>query len=120
MRRVEYSSSNTCAACSQILMRPWTSQGKLTPSMRAVVRNAGLRPVLADCYCDDFMHSDPEWIARTLLRQVKSGSIIIIHMPERGHWEHTLEALRLLLQGLRERQLLPVTLSQLAALAGIE
>merc|ERR1711920_452785 len=34
-----------------------------------------------------------------------------------GHWEHTFEALRLLLEGLREKNLTSVTLSTLAQMA---
>ena len=93
-------------------------QGKFTWSMRAAVHRNGMRHALGDCYCDDFMHSSrPKWIAETILRQVKPGSIIIMHMPEKGHWEHTLEALKLVLHGLVERHLQPVTLSHLARIA---
>jgi peptidoglycan/xylan/chitin deacetylase (PgdA/CDA1 family) len=93
-------------------------QAKYTFSMHEAVKRNGMRHALADCYCDDFMNKDPSWVASTLLRQCSSGSIIIVHMPERGHWEHTFEALRLLLEGLDARGLRCVTLSKLAELAG--
>ena len=50
--------------------------------------------------------------------QVQDGSIIIMHMPERGFREHTLAAMAQLLAGLSERGLHVVTLSELDAMAG--
>ena len=92
-------------------------QGLYSTAMRSTVHKLGLRHALADCYCDDFMHADPRWIAATLLRQARAGSIVLIHMPERGHCEHNLEALELTLKGLAAKGLRAVTLSELAALA---
>lgn len=92
-------------------------QGLYSAAMRATVHKLGLRHALADCYCDDFMHDDPKWVAATLLRQARAGSIVLLHMPERGRCEHNLGALRLLLAGLEARGLRAVTLSELAALA---
>jgi hypothetical protein len=42
--------------------------------------------------------------------QVQDGSIIIMHMPERGFRDHTLAAMAQLLAGLTERGLHVVTL----------
>jgi len=92
--------------------------GKLSFAMHAGLKRLGLRSALGDCYCDDWAIEDPRFIATTMLRQVTSGSVVILHMPERGFREHSLEALRLVLQGLRERGLRCVTLSSLSALAG--
>merc|ERR1712136_72263 len=85
-------------------------QGKYTASMRRSCQRLGLRHALGDCYCDDYAVPDSEWVAATLLRQVQSGSIIIIHMPERGYREHMLRALVLLLDGLAKRHFRVATL----------
>eukprot|EP00747_Dinoflagellata_sp_TGD_P191296 gnl/TRDRNA2_/TRDRNA2_54472_c0_seq1.p1 gnl/TRDRNA2_/TRDRNA2_54472_c0~~gnl/TRDRNA2_/TRDRNA2_54472_c0_seq1.p1 ORF type:complete len:251 (-),score=27.00 gnl/TRDRNA2_/TRDRNA2_54472_c0_seq1:84-758(-) len=92
-------------------------QGRYTRSMDDTVRRHGMRHVLADGYCNDFNIQDSDWIADTTLRQVSSGSIILLHMPERGHWEHTFEALRKVLEGISLRGLCAVTVSMLADLA---
>ena len=115
-------------------------QGRLTSSMRAVVVDEGMRHALGDAYCDDWCISDHTFVANTLLRQVcaspaasrlcmhactracacaqvQDGSIIIMHMPERGFRDHTLAAMAQLLAGLTERGLHVVTLSELDAMA---
>lgn len=92
-------------------------QAKLTASMREALGRHGLRHALGDCYCDDWKIPDPNYISRTLLGQVSSGSILVLHMPERGFREHTLEALSLTLDGLAAKGLVSVTLSKLAELA---
>uniref|UniRef100_A0A7S0ZXU6 NodB homology domain-containing protein n=1 Tax=Noctiluca scintillans TaxID=2966 RepID=A0A7S0ZXU6_NOCSC len=92
-------------------------QGKYTASMRKSCQKLGLRHALGDCYCDDYAITDSEWVAATLLRQVQSGSIIILHMPERGYREHVFRALALLLEGLERRNFRAVTLSSLMDLS---
>ena len=99
-----------------------------------------MRHALGDAYCDDWCISDHTFVANTLLRQVcaspaasrlcmhactracacaqvQDGSIIIMHMPERGFRDHTLAAMAQLLAGLTERGLHVVTLSELDAMA---
>lgn len=93
-------------------------QAKYSASMKEAVTRAGLRHALGDTYCDDWAIEDSEYITRTLLKQAESGSIIILHFPERGFREHSLEALRGLLEGLERNGLRCVTLSELAELAG--
>merc|ERR1719183_184297 len=85
--------------------------------MKRAVESLGMQHALGDCYCDDYHYQDPEWIAETLLNQVRDGSVIIMHMPERGYREHTFKALQLLLRGLSARGLRSVTLSHLTALS---
>ncbi|CAK0848757.1 unnamed protein product [Prorocentrum cordatum] len=94
-------------------------QGRYTRAMRDSVERAGMQHALGDAYCDDWMQgSDPEWIARTLLNQLRDGSIVIIHMPVgRGFRQWLYRALQLLLEGLAARGLRAVTLSRLASLA---
>jgi len=112
--------SDTLAALTPDGKRPtWfrAPQAKFTASMREAVLRNGMRHALGDCYCDDYAIEDPLYIAETLLGQVASGSVIVLHMPERGFREHCLEALDLLLQGLSERGLQCTTLSELDKLA---
>ena len=52
--------------------------------------------------------------------QVTSGSIIVLHMPEKGFREHTLKEMELLLEGLKKRGLRSVTLTRLAELCEID
>jgi peptidoglycan/xylan/chitin deacetylase (PgdA/CDA1 family) len=92
-------------------------QARYTKSMRHAIEGMEMRHALGDCYCDDWLVEDAEWIADTLLKQVHDGSIIIMHMPEHGYREHTFEALKLLLEGLSKRNLRSVTLSSLVELA---
>lgn len=89
--------------------------GRLTAAMREVMQRHGMRHALGDCYCDDWAIEDATYVAQTLLGQATSGSVIIMHMPERGFREHCLEALRQLLDGLSAKGLACVTLSDLVA-----
>ena len=88
-------------------------QGMFTAKMKRATDAKGLRHAIGDAYCDDWAVTDAKWVARTLLRQARSGSIIILHMPERGFREHTLEALELLLEGLAARNLRCRTLTEM-------
>jgi len=90
-------------------------QGILSEEMRRVTSAKGLRHAIGDVYCDDWKVTDAQWIAQTMLSQARPGSIIILHMPEKGYREHTLEALQLLLQGLTARGLKCTTLTDMAA-----
>jgi len=92
-------------------------QGRYSGTMHGAVSKHGMHHALGDCYCDDWAVEDAEWVARTMLDQVRGGSVLIAHMPERGFREHILHALELLLQGLRAKGLAVVTLSELEALA---
>jgi len=87
--------------------------GMFNSTMHGVIERNDMTHVLGDCYCDDYAVEDSVWVASTLLAQVQAGSIVIMHMPERGHWEHTFEALRLVLEGLEQKGLRAVTLSQM-------
>jgi peptidoglycan/xylan/chitin deacetylase (PgdA/CDA1 family) len=94
---------------------PWYRApfGRLSRVMQAVLDNRGLTHVLCDCFANDTAIPDPEWIARFILGRVKPGSIVLIHMPERGCREWNLQAMRLTLQGLSQRGLRVVNFSEL-------
>mmetsp|Transcript_11350 Transcript_11350/g.25341 ORF Transcript_11350/g.25341 Transcript_11350/m.25341 type:complete len:298 (-) Transcript_11350:148-1041(-) len=89
----------------------------LSPAMHAVLQRHNFRHALADCFADDTSITDANFLAATLLKQVRSGSVIVVHMPEKGFREHTLREIELLLEGLDKKGLKSVTLSRMAALA---
>lgn len=121
--RIIHAAGSSASCCDVRWFR--APQGVLTSDMReevlAVSSEAGSegRPyykvlhVLGDCYCDDWAVSDAGYVARTMLRQIKPGSIAILHMPERGFRESGLEKLKLLLEGLSDRGYRCVTLSEM-------
>lgn len=91
--------------------------GRLTRAMVEVLQRHGISHALGDVYADDWQIRDPETVANLYLRQADEGSVVIMHMPERGFRQHTLEAMRLVLQGLAARGLKVVTLGQLSQAA---
>lgn len=86
-----------------------------SPAMKQVLRRYGFTNVLCDCFGNDTVLKDAGVIAEGLLAMVDDlgGSIIVVHIPERGFRENNLQALRLLLEGLSERGLQATSLSQL-------
>lgn len=91
--------------------------GKYTESMEGVLHERLLTNTMCDCYASDPVVEDGEWIGNFLVRRAGHGSILLLHMPERGFREHCLEALRVLLDGLQRRGLRAVSLAELARLA---
>lgn len=89
-------------------------KGLLTPTMRTAITERRWCHALMDCYCDDWGVHDPAWIADIILRQVRSGSIINLHMPSREHFGHTYEALELIMEGLDTKGLRCLTLTELS------
>lgn len=85
----------------------------LSSTMQAVVERHGFTHVLSDCYANDPWIGDPEFIADRLVEDANDGSILCIHMPERGFREYNLQALRKVLMGLQGRGLKAVTASSL-------
>jgi len=94
---------------------PWYRApfGRLNRRMQAVLDARGLTHVVADAFANDTAIPDAEWIAAFVLRSTRPGSILLIHMPERGRREWALEAMRLTLEGLAQRGLRVTTLSEL-------
>ena len=94
-------------------------QALYTQSMERTVTSHGLRHALGDCYADDWaMEHNADFVARTILKQVRDGSVIVLHQPERGFREHTFAILRQVLEGLRAKGLKCRTLSEMASLEG--
>jgi hypothetical protein len=70
--------------------------------------------VMCDAYAVDPVVENGVWIANSLVNQAKDGSIILIHMPEKGFREYCLTALELLLRELCvEKRYRIVTVSEL-------
>ena len=90
--------------------------GRLNKRMREGLDRRNLTHVVCDAFANDTSIPDAPWIARFVLRRSKPGSIILIHMPERGCREWNLEAMRLTLEGLAKKRLQVVTLSELEAM----
>jgi len=92
-------------------------KGLQSTAMKEVLQRHGYLNVMFDRYALDTEISDPSWIADSLLNNIESGSVLLIHIPERGFREWNLRALELLLEGLRLRNLRAVSVSDLANLA---
>ena len=87
--------------------------GKLSKSMKRVLKTHDMINVLPDVFAHDTFIPDPKWIAKYILKKVKPGSIILIHMPEKGLREWNFEAMKLTLIGLQEKGLKVLNLSQM-------
>eukprot|EP00301_Raphidiophrys_heterophryoidea_P007728 c12953_g1_i4.p2 GENE.c12953_g1_i4~~c12953_g1_i4.p2 ORF type:complete len:108 (+),score=25.87 c12953_g1_i4:223-546(+) len=89
----------------------------MSKAMQSVLDEYNMTTVMLDCYANDCLVCDAKWVADFILSYVQDGSIILIHMPERGFREWNFEAIALTLQGLQERNLRAVTVSELISLA---
>ena len=85
----------------------------ISDNMHTIIQKYNLSHVVGDVFANDTSIPDPDWISEFLLKRVKGGSIIIIHMPERGVREWNYKALEQLLIGLKEKKLIVTTLSNL-------
>jgi peptidoglycan/xylan/chitin deacetylase (PgdA/CDA1 family) len=90
--------------------------GARTPAYFDVARKLGLRTVLWSLSGFDWNQKDPAKIARRVLRRVSPGSIIVLHdADDTGRCDRTptVNALQLILEGLRARGLKVVPLTQI-------
>ena len=88
----------------------------ITDSMHITINQHGLKHIIGDCFANDTSIPDAKWIANFILKRVKPGSIVIIHMPEREVREWNYEAMELILQGLKEKEYKILNLTELANL----
>lgn len=90
-----------------------------SPGMYKVLRKYGFNNVLCDSFANDTVIADPEFIATTLFSMIslEGGSIVVIHIPEKGFREYNLDALKLLLQKIKEAELRVTSLTNLAEAA---
>jgi peptidoglycan/xylan/chitin deacetylase (PgdA/CDA1 family) len=105
--------------CADVLKRltgsvgPWfrpSQTVRTTHELIAVARQAGY-PTTISYDVDSLDYSDPgaSTITREVLKNVRSGSIVSLHLGHAG----TVEALPAILDGLRKRGLAPVTVAEL-------
>ena len=89
---------------------------KMSKNMYKIIDENNLILVLGDVFANDTAIPDPNWIAKYILNKVKPGSIIIIHMPEKGIREWNYNAMDLILDGLSKKGLDILTLTELNAI----
>jgi peptidoglycan/xylan/chitin deacetylase (PgdA/CDA1 family) len=92
--------------------------GVRTPAYFAEARRLGLRTVQWDVAGFDWKRRSAEEIARDVLRGARAGSIILLHDGDSdgdSDRSATVAALPLIIEGLRERGLRVVALSELLA-----
>ena len=87
--------------------------GRINKVMQKVLNDRKMHHVVCDAFANDTAIPDAYWISRYILKRVKTGSIILIHMPEKGVREWNLKAMRLTLNGLVNRNLQIVNLTEL-------
>jgi peptidoglycan/xylan/chitin deacetylase (PgdA/CDA1 family) len=85
----------------------------ITNQMHDVIKKHNLTHVIGDVFANDTSIPDPKWIANLILKTVQPGSIVILHMPERGVREWTYESLELVLKGLQEKKIKMLNLTEL-------
>jgi len=86
---------------------------KLSNVMDDVIKENNMIHFVCDAFAIDTSTPDPKWISNYILRKTKPGSILLIHMPEKGVREWNLKALELTLLGLNNRGYDVVTLSEM-------
>lgn len=102
------------------LYRP--PHGSHTPFMAHVVSDHDMRMVTWDVSAGDWATDDAQLVAKRVLDHVRPGSIILLHDGSDGNIGADrgviLEALPIILDGLRARGLAPVTLDKLLGVPG--
>ncbi|MDP2674806.1 MAG: polysaccharide deacetylase family protein [Dehalococcoidia bacterium] len=102
------------------LFRP--PHGNHTPFMARAVHRKGMKMVTWDVSAGDWATDDAALVAKRVLDNVKSGSIILLHDGMDGNIgadrSVVVAALPLILDGLRVRGLRPVTLDRLLGVPG--
>ena len=86
---------------------------KYSKIMNDVIQENNMIHFVCDAFAIDTSTPDPVWISNYILRRTKPGSILLIHMPERGVREWNLEAIELTLLGLNKKGYKVVTLSEM-------
>jgi len=94
---------------------PWyrAPHARFSKAMADELESRGMTHVMVDSFANDTAIPDPKWIAETVLKYATDGSVLLVHMPERGVREWNLESMRLVLKGLKELGLKAVTFSAL-------
>ena len=86
---------------------------KLSKKMQNVLNNKGYTHVISDAFANDTAIPDPIWISNFIINRTNTGSIILIHMPEKGVREWNYKAIELTLKGLTDYGYTILTISDL-------
>ena len=109
----------TIGKCPRFYRPP---HGVQTPFVNAAVHRAGMQTVLWDTEVADWSETDPERLADKVLAKVHAGSVVLLHDGSDGHRGSDrsvlIQALPMILNGLEERGLTPVTLDDLLGVSG--
>jgi peptidoglycan/xylan/chitin deacetylase (PgdA/CDA1 family) len=112
--------------CSELIrsitrsrQEPWYRPpvGLKSPAMSRAAHKRHLRVVAWSIHSRDTMTRDPHAVAQGVVSRVRPGDIVLLHDGhdrEQRHRPLILQALPMLLQGLRERGLRSVTVSELS------
>jgi len=93
-------------------------QSKYTKIMEEGLVQRDMNNVMCDAYAACPIVEDGPWIAGALNKQIRNGSIALLHMPEKcGFREHCLEALEQLLKLLQKRNFKVVSIGELHKMA---
>lgn len=93
-------------------------QSKYTKIMEEGLIQRNMHNVMCDAYAACPIVEDGPWIASMLNKQIRNGSIALLHIPEKcGFREHCLEALEHLLKHLQKRNMKVVSIGELHKLS---
>lgn len=113
IERAQQIIENVLGSAPRIARPPY---GARTPSYFAAAQKLGLRTVLWSVSGFDWKQTDPTKIARRVLGRATPGSIIVLHDADsdlKANRGATVKAVELIIDGLQERGLKVVPLSQL-------
>ena len=87
--------------------------GRISKEMQKIIDDKKMVHVVTDAFANDTTIPDAKWISNFILRKVKPGSIILIHMPEKNVREWNLQAMKETLEGLKQKNYKIVNLTKL-------
>ena len=87
--------------------------GKFSTTMDKFLTDQGYTHVMCDAFANDTAIPDPKWISEFIVKKTKPGSILLIHMPEKGVREWNYEAMELTLKKITDKGYKIVTFSDL-------
>ena len=90
--------------------------GQLSNNMNEVLHENNMVHVLPDTFAHDTYIPDPKWISKYILKRIKPGSIILIHMPEKNIRQWNYEAIELTLKGIQEKNMSILNLTEMKQL----
>jgi len=91
-------------------------QGRCSGAMWRVLGRHGYASAMTDCFGMDTVCVEP-YVSSYVASRAQAGSVVLMHLPEKGFREHNLEAIEVVLRKLQGRGLRAVTLSELDARA---